>query len=300
MIGREAGVNDREPGGPLAGVTVLEFAGLTPVSVAGMLLAGMGADVIRVDRRDHPADSPANTLRRGRRSIVLDLKHPDGVRVARRLAAAADVLIEGYRPGVMERLGLGPQALQPDNPRLIYGRLTGWGQDGPCAMMAGHDITYLALTGALYPIGPAGGPPVPPLNYVADLGAGTMFLLTGVLAALHERHGSGRGQVVDAAMVDAVPTLAATVLRARATGEWHDQRGANGFDGGAPFYRAYTCRDGGYLAVGAFEPQFYQRFVAGLGFDPSRLPPQWDRASWPEVGARFEARIATRTRDEWA
>jgi alpha-methylacyl-CoA racemase len=199
----------------------------------------------------------------------------------------------------MERLGLGPETLLPDNPGLVYGRLTGWGQAGPCAAMAGHDITYLALTGALYPVGPADGPPVPPLNYVADLGAGTMFLLAGVLAALYERSVSGRGQVVDAVMVDAVPTLAATVLRARATGEWQDQRGANGFDGGAPFYRAYTCRDGGYIAVGAFEPAFYARFVEGLGFDPASLPPQWDRPSWPSVSARFEARIRTRTRDEW-
>jgi alpha-methylacyl-CoA racemase len=279
---------------------VAEFAGLTPVSVAGMLLAGMGADVIRVDRREHPADATGNTLRRGRRSIVLDLKRPEAVQVARRLAGRADVLIEGYRPGVMERLGLGPETLLADNPGLVYGRLTGWGQDGPCAQMAGHDITYLALTGALYPVGPADSPPVPPLNYVADLGAGTMFLLAGVLAALYERSVSGRGQVVDAAMVDAVPTLAATVLRARATGEWSDRRGVNGFDGGAPFYRAYACSDGGYIAVGAFEPQFYARFTEGLGFDPGSLPAQWDRPSWPGVSACFEARIRTRTRDEWA
>ena len=293
-------MSDHESRGPLAGVAVVEFAGLTPVSVAGMLLAGMGAEVIRVDRREHPADSAGNTLRRGRRSIVLDLKHPQGNEIACRLASAADVLLEGYRPGVMERLGLGPETLRPDNPGLVYGRLTGWGQDGPCASMAGHDITYLALTGALYPVGPADGPPVPPLNYVADLGAGTMFLVAGVLAALYERGVSGRGQVVDAAMVDALPTLAATVLRARAAGEWSDQGGANGFDGGAPFYRAYTCRDGGFIAVGAFEPAFYVRFCEGLGFDPASLPAQWDRPSWPGVSACFEARIRTRTREEWA
>ena len=297
--GEEDTVSDRTSRGPLADITVVEFAGLTPVSVAGMLMSGLGADVIRVDRRDHEADSSANTLRRGRRSVSLDLKHPDGARVGRRLAGAADVLLEGYRPGVMERLGLGPENLLQDNPRLIYGRLTGWGQQGPCAQMAGHDITYLALTGALHLIGPADAPPVLPLNYVADIGAGTMFLLMGILAALHERGGSGRGQVVDAAMVDAVPTLAATVLRERARGEWRDERGANGLDGGAPFYRAYTCRDGRYIAVGAFDSGFFAQFVKGLGFDQASLPPQWDRSSWPAVSARFETRIRERTRAEW-
>jgi alpha-methylacyl-CoA racemase len=292
-------VSQQDAPGPLTGATVVEFAGLTPVSVAGMLLAGMGADVIRIDRRSHPADSEGNTLRRGRRSVVLDLKNPAGAAAAHRLADKADVLLEGYRPGVMERLGFGPEKLLADNPGLIYGRLTGWGQDGPNARAAGHDITYLALTGALYPMGPADGPPVPPLNYVADLGAGTLFLLLGVLAALHEKDRSGRGQVVDAAMVDAVPTLAATVLRERASGEWVDERGANGFDGGAPFYHTYACRDGGYIAVGAYEPEFYARFAKGLGFDPADLPPQWERKSWPEVRARFADRVRTRTRAEW-
>jgi alpha-methylacyl-CoA racemase len=287
------------PSGPLAGLKVLEFAAVTPPSVAGMMLSGMGADVIRIDRRDDEADSATNTLRRGRRSIALDLKHSAGRELARRLAREADIVIEGYRPGVMERLGLGPSTLLEDNPALIYGRLTGWGQNGPCAQLPGHDITYLALTGALYAMGPGDGPPVPPLNWVADLGAGTLFLLLGVLAALHERTRSGLGQVVDAAMVDAVPTLSATILRERARGTWIDERNANYIDGGAPFYRSYTCSDGGFIAVGAIEPHFYSEFVDGLGFDPGTLPDQWDRPNWPALSAAFADRIAKRPREEW-
>lgn len=285
--------------GPLAGLRILEFAAVTPPSVAGMMLSGMGAEVIRIDRRDHEADSATNTLRRGRRSIVLDLKQPAGRELARRLAREADIVIEGYRPGVMERLGLGPGTLLGENPALIYGRLTGWGQDGPCAQLPGHDITYLALTGALYAMGPGDGPPVPPLNWVADLGGGTLFLLLGVLAALHERTRSGLGQVVDAAMVDAVPTLSATILRERARGEWIDRRNANFIDGGAPFYRSYTCSDGSFIAVGAIEPHFYSEFVDGLGFDLGTLPDQWDRPNWPALSARFADRIAKRSRAEW-
>jgi alpha-methylacyl-CoA racemase len=285
--------------GPLAGLKVLEFAAVTPPSVAAMMLSGMGADVIRIDRREHEADDATNTLRRGRRSIVLDLKHSAGRELARRLARGADIVIEGYRPGVMERLGLGPSTLLEDNPALIYGRLTGWGQDGPCAQLPGHDITYLALTGALYAMGPGDGPPVPPLNWVADLGAGTLCLLLGVLAALHERTRSGLGQVVDAAMVDAVPTLSATILRERARGTWIDERNANFIDGGAPFYRSYTCRDGGFIAVGAIEPPFYSEFVGGLGFDLATLPDQWDRPNWPALSACFADRIAERSRAEW-
>lgn len=286
-------------GGPLAGVKVLEFGAVTPPSIAAMMLAGMGAEVVRVDRREHEADGADNTLRRGRRSIVLDLKQPAGCAVARRLAHGADILVEGYRPGVMERLGLGPETLLADNPGLIYGRLTGWGQDGPYAQLPGHDITYLALTGALYAMGPGDGPPLPPLNWVADTGGGTMFLLVGVLAALHERSRSGRGQVVDAAMLDGVPTLSATILRERARGTWVDKRNANFIDGAAPFYRSYECSDGGYIAVGAIEPPFYHAFVTTLGFTLDDLPPQWDRDAWPEVSARFAERVAQRTRAEW-
>ena len=285
--------------GPLSGLTVVEFAGLSPASIAGMLLCGLGADVIRIDRKTHEADDARNTLRRGRRSVVLDLKSPDGLSAARRLVSQADVLIEAYRPGVMERLGLGPDDLEADNPGLIYGRLTGWGQEGPYAQMAGHDIAYLALTGALYTLGDGGSTPPPPINYVADLGAGTMFLLLGILSALHERQRSGRGQVVDAAMVDAVPTLAATVLRARAQGEWVDERGANYLDGGAPFYRTYACQGGGFIAVGAIEPHFYAQFVKGLGFEEAELSGQWDRNQWPALSQTFAARVSERSRAQW-
>jgi alpha-methylacyl-CoA racemase len=295
----EARRDTEDPRGPLTGLTVIGFAGLSPASVACMLLANLGADVIRVDRRDHEADDKTNTLRRGRRSIVLDLKLPDGRRIARQLVAKADVLIEGYRPGVMARLGLGPDLLLGDNPGLVFGRLTGWGQEGPYALMAGHDITYLALTGALHSMGPADGPPVPPANYVADLGGGTMFLVGGVLAALGERTHSGRGQVVDAAMVDAIPTLAATVLRARARGEWTDDRGANYLDGGAPWYRTYTCSDDRYIAVEALESHFCANFVAGQGLDAEDLPDQWDKNRWAELADTIGARVATRSRVQW-
>ena len=285
--------------GPLAGLKVLEFGAVTPPSIAAMLMSGWGADVIRVDRRDHEADTAANTLRRGRRSVVLDLKNAAGREAARRLARRADILIEGYRPGVMERLGLGPEVLLADNPGLIYGRLTGWGQDGPNALAPGHDITYLAITGALFAMGPSEGPPVPPLNWVADVGGGTMFLIAGLLAALHERTRSGRGQVIDAAMLDGVPTLSATILRERALGNWVDERNANYIDGAAPFYRSYECSDGGYIAVGAIEDPFYREFVENLGFDPADLGRQWDKASWPAVSARIAERVRERTRAQW-
>lgn len=288
-----------ETTGPLAGVRVVEFAGLAPVTVAGMVLSDLGADVVRVDRLHHAADTDANDLRRGRRSICLDLKHGDGLAVATRLIERSDLLIEAYRPGVMERLGLGPDVAHDLNPGLIYGRLTGWGQTGPFAHAAGHDITYLALTGALYPIGPADRPPTPPLNYVADMGGGAMFLLLGLLAALHERQTSGIGQVVDAAMVDGVTILAGSLLRARADGNWRAARGANVLDGGAPFYGSYECRDGGFIAVGAIEPEFYATFVVGLGFQLDELPAQHDHEQWPDTRKRFAERIAQRSRAEW-
>jgi alpha-methylacyl-CoA racemase len=285
--------------GPLVGLRVVEFAAVTPPSIAAMVLAGMGADVVRIDRFDHEADDERNTLRRGRRSIALDLKHPRGHDIARRLVARADVVLEGYRPGVMERLGFGPDELLAEWPHLVYGRLTGWGQTGPNRLMAGHDITYLALTGALYPMGPADGPPVPPLNFVGDLGGGTMLLLVGLLAALHERERSGLGQVVDAAMVDGVPLLAATILRGVAQGTWTDDRGRNFIDGGAPFSRTYTCADEAFLAVGAIEPPFYAQLLEGLGLRAADLPDQWDRDRWPELAGIIAERVLTRTRGEW-
>lgn len=285
--------------GALHGVRVVEFGGLAPASVAGLMLSDLGADVIRIDRDGHPADTRANTLRRGRRSISIDLKSPTGRDVARCLIARADILLEPYRPGVMERLGLGPTDAAAINRRLIYARLTGWGQDGPLAQRAGHDITYLALTGALHPIGPADEPPVPPLNYVADMAGGTMPLLIGILAAMHERASSGLGQTVDAAMIDGVPMVAAALFRGLADGSWLPERGKNMLDGAAPYYRCYECADGRYIAVGAVEPQFYAELVRGLGLQLDDLPAQNDRTQWPSVSGSFAAAFAGRTRDEW-
>lgn len=284
---------------PLTGLTVVEFAGLGPITVAGMMLSDLGARVIRVERRHHPADDASNLVRRNRSSIVLNLKHPAAIAVACDIARASDVLIEAYRPGVMERLRLGPEDLQAKNPALIYGRLTGWGQTGPLASTAGHDITYLALTGALYPMGPADRPPTPPMNYVADMGAGAMLLVVGVLAALHERQTSGLGQVVDAAMVDGVPLLLSSVLRSLADGSWSDERGSNVLDGGAPFYTTYECAEGGFIAVGAIEPAFYQSFVKLLGLDIELLPNQMDRSEWPRLSTIFQDVVRTRTRAKW-
>lgn len=284
---------------PLSGITVVEFAGLGPITVAGMMLSDMGARVIRIDRRHHPADDASNLVRRNRASIVLNLKHPSAIAVAHELARASDILIEAYRPGVMERLQLGPVDLKKQNPSLIYGRLTGWGQTGPLASTAGHDITYLALTGALYPMGPADRPPTPPMNYVADMGAGAMLLVVGILAALQERQRSGLGQVVDAAMVDGVALLLSSVLRSIADGSWSDERGTNVLDGGAPFYTTYECADGEFIAVGAIEPQFYQSFVNLLGLDIESLPDQMDCTEWPRVTGIFQEAVRIRSRAEW-
>lgn len=290
----------RRPGSlPLSDVTVVEFAGLGPITVAGMMLSDLGARVIRVDRRHHPADGSTNAIRRNRESIVLNLKHPSALRVAKGLLESSDVLIEAYRPGVMERLGLGPKDVMEGHPGLVYGRLTGWGQSGPLSSTAGHDITYLAVTGALYPMGPPDRPPTPPVNYVADMGGGAMLLVVGILAALHERQRSGRGQVVDAAMVDGVSLLMASVLRSIADGSWSDRRGDNVLDGAAPFYTTYECADGEFIAVGAIEPQFYQRFVELLSLDVELLPEQMDRSEWPRVTAIFQEAVLTRSRAEW-
>ncbi|MCP2260739.1 alpha-methylacyl-CoA racemase [Streptoalloteichus tenebrarius] len=291
--------------GPLRGLRVVEIASLAPAPFACTVLSDMGAEVLRVDRAAHvPADPPAapppDPLARGRRSVAVDLKHPDGVAAVLRLVERADVLVEGFRPGVCERLGLGPDVCLARNPRLVYGRLSGYGQDGPLAPVAGHDITYLAISGALWPVGPADAPPVPPLNYVADFGGGGMVLVAGVLAALWERERSGRGQVVDAAMVEGSVLLTAMLHGFRAAGMWRDQREGNLLDGAAPFYRCYTCADGRYVAVGALEPQFYAALLAGLGLTGADLPDRHDRAAWPALGDRLAAVFATRTRDEWA
>ncbi|MET9761779.1 CaiB/BaiF CoA-transferase family protein [Streptomyces sp. NPDC006372] len=288
--------------GPLRGVRVLELAGLAPAPFACTLLSDLGAEVLRIDRTDTPApDGAAQApLARGRRSAALDLKQPGGAEAVLRLVERADVLVEGFRPGVCERLGIGPDTCLARNPRLVYARLTGYGQSGPLAERAGHDINYLALSGALEPLGPADGPPLPPLNYVADFGGGGMLLAVGILAALWERHSSGRGQVVDAAMTEGAALITSILHGLRDQGLWKVRRGGNLFDGSAPFYTTYTCADGRFVAVGAIEPQFWAQTLAGLGLAAGDLPAQHDRAAWPAVKARLASVFATRTRDEWA
>jgi alpha-methylacyl-CoA racemase len=281
--------------GPLASLKIVEFSGLGPAPLAGQLLADLGADVVTIDDMAAPADL-TDINRRGKRSVVLDLKDPMGIEAAHRLIASRDVLIEGFRPGVMERLGLGPT----DCPvHLIYARMTGWGQTGPLAQTAGHDINYLAITGALHAMGDADRPPVPPLNLVADYGGGTMFLLLGILSAVIERGISGKGQVVDAAMVDGVPAMMGLIHAMLAQGKWTEARGQNWLDGGAPFYRCYSCACGGYLSVGALEPQFHALLLAKAGLPPHHQNNQNNTSHWPERCASYAAAFARKTRDEW-
>ncbi len=288
---------------PLSGIRIVEFAGLGPAPYAGMLLADLGADVLRIARPDAPELLPVRNAPqdRGRRQLSLDLKKAEAVELSLRIAEKADVLIEGFRPGVMERLGLGPDAALGRNPRLIYGRISGWGQDGPLAKTAGHDLTFLALTGVLEAIGPEEGPPVPPLNLIGDMGGGGTFLVIGILAALLERQKSGLGQVIDAAILDGTVSQLALILGLRAGGLWGGARGQNILDGGAPFYRTYRCLDGKYIAVAAIEPKFFATLVQGLGLDAGTLlPAQWDRSRWPELRHEFETVFATKPRDAWA
>lgn len=289
---------------PLTGVRVVEFAGLGPTPFAAMMLADMGAEVLRIERAWPPAAEPGpwnrDYLRRGRPTIALDLKSVDGAEVARELIAAADVLIEGFRPGVMERLGLGPDAVAAINPRLVYTRMTGWGQSGPLSHAAGHDINYLALTGALHLIGPADRPPVPPVNLVGDYGGGGMFAVVGILAALLARASGGRGQTIDAAMVDGSSMLMTQIFSWSAMGAWRPEREANLLDGGAYFYRCYATSDDRYMAVGALEPAFHDAMLRGLGLDPADYADRLDPAHWPARAERIAAAFATRTRDEWA
>lgn len=286
---------------PLAGLRVIELAGKGPCPHAAMMFADLGADVIRVVRPgatpDVDFDLPELTLR-GKRTIEIDLKDPSGAETFRKLVTAADVLVEGYRPGVAERLGIGPGVCRELNARLVYGRVTGWGQDGPLAQQAGHDINYIALTGALHATGTADRP-IPPLNLVGDFGGGSMLLVVGVLAALLERDRSGHGQVVDAAMLDGASLLMQGVWWLYSGGTWQDERASNSLDGGAPYYRTYRCADGRYAAVGCIEPQFYAQLLAGLGLDPAGLPGQRDRARWPELAAAIGAAFASKPRDHW-
>ncbi|RKT56773.1 CaiB/BaiF CoA transferase family protein [Saccharothrix australiensis] len=287
-------------GGPLAGLRVVELAGLAPAPFGCMVLADLGASVVRVDRVSGGAAVPGDVLGRGRRSIGLDLRRPEGADLLLRLVERSDVLVEGFRPGVVERLGVGPARCLARNPRLVYGRMTGWGQDGPLAGRAGHDIDYVAVAGALEPIGRAGAPPTVPLNLVGDFGGGGLLLAVGVLAALYERERSGRGQVVDAGMVDGAALLTTFLHGMKAAGAWPGGRGANLLDGGAPFYDVYEAADGRYVAVGALEDGFYAELLAVLGLAGPDLPDRRDPAGWPELRRRIAAAVATRTRDEWA
>ena len=290
--------------GPLSGYRIIELAGIGPGPHAAMLLADLGADVIRVDRAGNvmggdPATPPSDVLARGRRSIGVDLKNPDGVAAVLDLVASADALIEGFRPGVMERLGLGPDVCLERNPKLVYGRMTGWGQDGPYAPTAGHDINYIALAGALEPVGRAGEKPTPALNLVGDFGGGGMMLAFGVCAALLETSRSGEGQVIDAAMIDGAASLMTMTWSFRAMGIWNDERGTNMLDTGAHFYDTYETSDGRYVSIGSIEPQFYAELLRLTGLDGEELPSQMDRSQWPALKEKVAEVFRSKTRDEW-
>jgi alpha-methylacyl-CoA racemase len=287
--------------GPLAGVTVLELGGIGPLPLLAMLFADMGARIVRVDPAG-PAYGAIGShlwIFRGQESVTIDLRQPRGQALVLALAARADVVVEGYRPGVAERLGVGPDACLARNPRLVYGRMTGWGEGGPLSDRGGHDVNYIGLTGALEAMGPPGAPPPVPLNLVGDFGGGAMMLAMGLLAALHEREQSGRGQVVEAAMSDGTLALMALFYAMRDAGHWIDARGANQPQGFAPFYRCYETADGRYVAVGAVESKFYAALLDGLDLDPALVDSQHDRARWPALMPVFEAAFRARTRAEW-
>jgi alpha-methylacyl-CoA racemase len=284
---------------------VIEMAGIGPGPFCAMMLSDMGADVLRVDRADavdavHERDPRFEVLNRGRPSIALDLKKPEAIAAVLRLIKQADVLIEGFRPGVMERLGLGPADCAEVNKQLVYGRMTGWGQDGPLAQSAGHDINYIALTGALHAIGRAGEAPVPPLNLVGDFGGGSMYLLFGILCALWERQRSGQGQVVDAAILDGATSLSSFLYGALARKGWTNDRGANLLDGGRPWYDSYEASDGGFVSIGPIEPRFYKQLIEHLGLAGAELPEQNDSSGWDRLRERFATVFKTKTRDEWS
>jgi len=284
--------------GPLTGLKILEFAGIGPAPFCGMLLSDLGADVVRIDRKGQGRSSPAEVLSRGRRSVGLDLKSPAGVETCLKLIESADALIEGFRPGVMERLGLGPEPALARNGRLVYGRMTGWGQDGPYAQSAGHDLNYIALSGALHAIGTQARP-TPPLNLVGDFGGGALYLAFGLLAGVIQARESGRGQVVDCAMIDGAASLMAMFYGFKAAGIWRDERRANLLDGGAHFYDTYRCADGKWVSIGAIEPQFYALLLQKTGIDDPEFSRQMDRTAWPSLHEKLAAVIARRSRAEW-
>jgi alpha-methylacyl-CoA racemase len=288
--------------GPLHGLRVVELAGIGPGPHAAMILGDLGADVVRVERPSKvPNPAPSQDyLMRSRRSVTADLKSEEGREQVLALIAKADVLIEGFRPGVTERLGLGPEDCAKVNDRLIYGRMTGWGQTGPRAQQSGHDINYISLNGVLHAIGRAGERPVPPLNLAGDFGGGSMFLLVGILSALYERERSGKGQVIDAAMVDGSAVLTQMMFAFRHTGLWSDVRGTNMLDTGAPYYDVYECSDGRHVSVGSIEPQFYAELIEKLQLDPAALPGQNDVTRWPELRAIFTETFLAHDRDHWA
>lgn len=291
-------------GGPLAGVRVLEIAGVGPGPFCAMMLSDMGADVVRIERAGAPdavlpIDPVKNLLHRGRRIATLDLKQADNVATVLDLVESADVLLEGYRPGVMERLGLGPDVCLTRNPALVYARMTGWGQYGPLAASAGHDINYFAMSGSLWMCGRADERPLPNLNMVSDMGGGGMMMAFGIACGIVEAHGSGKGQVIDCSMTEGTALLSIMMHGYRAMDRWVDERGTNLLDGGAHFYEVYETADGGYMAVGAIEAKFYASLLDGLGLDPSTLPRQDDRSQWPAMRERFEKIFASRSRAEW-
>ncbi|MBS9376022.1 CaiB/BaiF CoA transferase family protein [Rhodococcus sp. B50] len=289
--------------GPLHGLRVVELAGIGPGPHAAMILGDLGAEVVRVNRPNPSGvdvlDGNPDYMLRNRRSVAADLKNPTDLELVLQLIEKADVLIEGFRPGVADRLGLGPDDCAAVNPRLVYARMTGWGQDGEMSQRAGHDINYISLTGALHAVGRPGERPVPPLNLVGDFGGGSMFLLLGILSALFERQQSGEGQVIDASMLDGVSVLAQMMWAMRGFGQWSSEAGTNLLDGGAPFYDTYSCADGGAVAVGAIEPQFYAELLAGLGLTGADLPDQNDRSGWPTLRRRFTEIFASEKRDHW-
>lgn len=285
--------------GPLAGLKIIEFAGIGPAPFCGMMMSDMGAEVIRIDRLGTPIEAPKDALSRGRKSLALDLKHPESVKVALRLLETADGLIEGFRPGVMERLGLGPDVCAARNPRLVYGRMTGWGQDGPLSRAAGHDTNYIALAGVLHTIGYKDRPPVLPLNLVGDFGGGGLILAFGMVCALFEARQSELGQVVDAAIVDGAATLATAVYARHSGGAYLDSRESNMLDGGSHFARTYETSDGKYVSIVSLEPQFYDLLLEKLDLDPDRFSEQMNRDRWPAYSEELKAIFKTRTRDEW-